>query len=77
MTIWEIRNRIEKSKNDSFFFSPKTLRWFGQKMSDFSANKQPDGRIKISAPAYVGQTGQLCGTTVFFYNPIKNKMDFE
>ena len=51
-TIYDIKYDVENSKENCYFFSYKTLKFFGQTMKSFSVRKSPSGRIFILAPSY-------------------------
>ena len=75
-TIAEIkRNTVKKAP---YFFSPKTLKWFGQKMSNFKVHKTKSGKVYIYAKSYMTdhRTGKtdFMGYTVHEYinNDLKN-----
>ena len=72
MTIHEIRRRTEET--EPYFFSAKTLRFFGQKMSDFRVRQQADGRYYICA-IMRDPNGNKVGLTQRYYNPITNKLE--
>ena len=73
MNIYEIKRLSEEKA--PFFFTRKTLNFFGQTMRSFSTKKQEDGRIRISAPMTDRFTGRNVGTTVRYFNPITNELD--
>jgi hypothetical protein len=73
MTIYEIKNRTLESS--PYFFTAKTLKFFGQTMRSFSVRKQTDGRYKIAAPMIDRNTGRNMGETVRFFNPETNTLD--
>ena len=75
MTIYEIKRRTEETA--PYFFTPKTLRFFGQTMRSFSVRKQVDGRIRISAPMIDRFTRRKMGETVRYFNPETNQLDRE
>jgi hypothetical protein len=71
MTISEIKRRtLDKSP---YFFTRKTMKFFGQTMRSFSVSKQPDGRHRISAPIFMD--GKRRGESVRFFNPVTNELD--
>ena len=72
MTIQEMKRKSLKS-NLPYYFSPDTLKWFGQKLNDFNVEKCKDGRCKASAPSY--WDGELMGTSIIFYDPVTNKFE--
>lgn len=74
MTIYQIKEATLQTS--PYFFSPKTLKFFGQTMGKFKTHKQPDGRIKISCPMVDRNTGKQIGETVRFFNPENNKLEF-
>lgn len=51
-TIYDIKYDVENSKENCYFFSHKTMRFFGQTLKSFSVRKSPSGRIFILAPSY-------------------------
>ena len=74
MTIHEIKKRTKKTA--PFFFSRNTMRCFGQRLSDFTVEKQSDGRYKISAPVnpfFLGLEKNL--ETVRYFNPKNNVLE--
>ena len=73
MTISEIKNRTLETS--PYFFSRKTLSFFGQTMRSFKVNKQADGRFLISAPMLDRSTGRNMGTTKRYFNPINNTLE--
>lgn len=73
MNIYDIKTAtLEKAP---YFFSKDTLRFFGQKMTDFKIKKQPDGRYLISAPMK-DPSGRIVGTTERLFNPETGTLDF-
>lgn len=73
MTIQEIKERTLKTA--PYFFSDDTMRFFGQKLSDFKVSKQSDGRYKISAKS--GANWSQILKTVKYFNPINNRLENE
>ena len=73
MTIAEIKRRTLDTS--PYFFSPKTMKCFGQALSKFKVRKQPDGRYKISQPMRDRFTGRVMGETVRYFNPETNELD--
>ncbi len=47
-TIYDIKENT--FRNSPYFFSPKTLKFFGQTLKSFKVRKSPSGRIFIYAP---------------------------
>jgi len=71
MTIHEIKTRTRKTS--PFFFSDKTMRFFGQTIHSFTVSKQEDGRYKITAPS--GENWETKHETMRFFNPINNELE--
>jgi len=71
MTIYEIKRRT--GKTSPYFFSPKTLRCFGQTMKDFKVFKQEDGKYLIEANSY--WDGKLMKKTRRVFNPVTNDLE--
>ena len=72
MNIYEIKEKT--SETSPYFFSKDTLKFFGQTMSAFKVQKQPDGRYRISAPRK-DRMGSTMGESVRYFNPINNKLE--
>jgi hypothetical protein len=72
MTISEIKKATLETA--PYFFSKETMRFFGQRMSSFSVKKQPDGRVRISAPMF-DRSGKNMGETIRFFNPVNNQLE--
>ena len=66
MTISEIKKLT--SETEPYYFSRKTMRWWGQRMSDFSVIKCEDGRYRIQAPSKYGDS-------VRYFNPSNNELE--
>jgi len=84
MTAEAMKLKIEEIKELTAqtapnFFSPETLKFFGQTMYSFSLIKQDDGRYLISAPSYWYINGKrtLMGITKRYFNPVTNQLDLE
>lgn len=75
MTIYEIKELT--AKNEPYFFSHKTLKFFGQTLKSFKVTKEPDGRYRVSAPMRDSITGKNMGTTVRYFNPLTNELERE
>jgi len=52
VTIYEIKERTKE--NCPYFFSPKTMEFFGQTMKSFKVRTSPAGNIYIFAPSKFG-----------------------
>ena len=72
MTIYEIKRRT--SETAPFFFSCRTMKWFGQTLKDFTVKKQSDGRYLITAPRR-NIDGVSRGETVRYFNPKNNELE--
>lgn len=73
MTIQEIKERTAETA--PFYFTPKTLKFFGQTLKSFKVTKQPDGRFKIAAPIKDKETGKVVGESVRYFNPGNNTLE--
>ncbi len=77
MTIYEIKKRTKKTA--PYFFSSDTLRFNGQKLTDFKVEKEADGRYKISAPVdpfFLGYKYLIeHKDTVRYFNPKNNVLE--
>lgn len=49
LTIYQVK-RIHEAKGGKYFFSRQTLRFFGQRLSDFSVVKDGEGGYIVAAP---------------------------
>lgn len=74
MTIYDIKRLT--TGTSPYFFSPSTMKFFGQNMRSFKVKKQQDGRYKISAPMIDKYRGQHMGETIRYFNPINNELEF-
>lgn len=74
LTIYDIKRLTAETA--PYFFTRKTLRFFGQTMRSFSVKKCGD-RVRISAPMIDRFTGRVMGETVRFFNPENNKLENE
>lgn len=70
MTIYEIKRRT--AITSPYFFSRDSMRFFRQKLRDFSVKKHGD-KYLISAPSY--WNGKLMGYTQRLFNPITNELE--
>ena len=68
MTISEIKKLT--AETEPYYFSRKTMRWWGQKMSDFSVSKCEDGRYLIQDPSKYGES-------VRYFNPSNNELELK
>ena len=77
MTISEIKRRT--SETSPYFFDRKSMKFFGQRMSDFKVSKQDDGKYLISAPTYRTdyRTGKRIqgSPTQRLFNPETNELE--
>lgn len=74
MTIAEIKRKTQETA--PYYFTRKTMQFFGQTMRDFRVSSQPDGRYLISAPMRERNTGKVIGTSKRYFNPENNKLEF-
>lgn len=72
-TIWDIKSLT--SETSPYFFSPKTLKFFGQTTGKFSVKHMNDGRVRISQPMRDRFTGRTMGETVRYFNPLTNELE--
>ena len=68
MTISQIKKLT--AETEPYYFSRKTMRWWGQKMSDFKVSKCEDGRYLIQAPSKYGEL-------VRYFNPSNNELELK
>jgi hypothetical protein len=59
-----------------FYFDPATMRFFGQKLSDFTIYQSPSGRVYIYAPGY-DRGGRKMGYSIREYIENGLKSDLE
>lgn len=71
LTIYDIKRLSEEDA--PYFFSRKTLKFFGQTMRSFSVSKCADGRYHISAPLRID--GKIIGLTERFFDPTTGKLE--
>jgi hypothetical protein len=71
MTIYQIKQKTLETS--PYFFSRQTLKFFHQRMRDFSVNKV-NGRYRISAPMR-DHSGKQVGQTVRYFNPTNNQLE--
>ena len=72
MNIYDIKRLT--AETSPYFFSRKTLKFFGQTMKSFKVEKQSDGRYRISANRY-DYDGTYMGETIKYFNPTNNKLE--
>ncbi len=75
MTIYEIKERTQDTA--PYFFTRKTLKFFGQTLKSFSVLNQVDGRTRISAPMIDRFNDRVMGETVRYFNPENNELERE
>ena len=71
MTIYEIARRTYNSA--PYYFSRKTLKFFGQTMRDFSVTHRDDGKYYICAP--MRKDGKIIGKSERIFNPFNNTLE--
>lgn len=69
MTISEIKSRTQETS--PYYFTRKTLKFFGQTMRSFRVYKQPDGRFRIQAPIL----GNQRNLSIRYFNPKTNRLE--
>lgn len=74
MTIFQIKKRTRDTS--PYFFSLKTLRFFGQSLNSFMVQDLGDGKHRISAPIYDSR-GVIMGETVRIFNEATNELENE
>lgn len=74
MTIQQIKSLSSITAPN--YFDKKTLKFFGQRMSDFKVKKQLDGRFLISAPMR-NREGKVVGKSERYFNPLNNKLELQ
>jgi hypothetical protein len=72
MTIQQIKDRTKETS--PYFFSPDTLRFFGQTLNSFTVTEQKDGRFLIQAPSYDYEETQM-PDTIRYFNPLNNELE--
>ena len=76
LTIQEIKERTKDTA--PYFFSPDTLRFFGQNLRSFSVTHIQEGQHKgkylISAPSYDSR-GVYMGQTKRVFDPVNNTLN--
>jgi hypothetical protein len=72
MTIYEIKERTRETS--PYFFTRKTMKFFGQTMKSFRVYKREDGKYLVVAPF-----GPDCpkGETRRIFNPETNELERE
>jgi hypothetical protein len=73
-TIHEIK-RLTK-ENHPLFFTRREMKFFGQRLDDFSIIAQDDGRWLISAPIRNPHTPKGM-RTIRYFNPATNTLDLQ
>jgi hypothetical protein len=71
LTIYDIKRLT--SDTEPYFFSPKTMKFFGQRLSDYKVYKRKDGKYDIIAPSY--WNGKLMGYTKRTFNPKTRRLE--
>ena len=72
LTIYDIKRLTAETA--PYFFSRKTMQFFGQTLKDFKVYKQPDGRYLITTPCYMN--GKIIGHSERYFNPETNNLEF-
>ena len=71
MTIYEIKERTQATA--PYFFSPATLKFFGQTLKSFKVYKQADGKFLIIAES--GKNWNEKHYTKRLFNPLTNELE--
>ena len=72
MTIYEIKERTLETS--PYFFTRKTLKFFGQTLKSFSVTKSGN-KYLISAPMIDRFNGRIMGHTERLFNPDTNELE--
>lgn len=72
MTNYEIKRLTADSS--PYYFTSKTLKFFGQTLKAFKVYKQADGRYLITCPI-IDRNGKIQGHTERYFNPVTNNLD--
>ena len=78
LTIYDIKRKT--AETSPYFFDAKTMKFFGQGMSDFSVYKRKDGKYDVVAPSYdIGwdKSKRFMGYTRRIFNPKTNELEME
>ncbi len=75
MTIYRIKYLV--AENEPHFFDRKTMKFFGQRLRDFSVRKMQDGRYRISCPLKRPISRMEWGETIRYFNPATNTLEWE
>lgn len=73
LSIYDIK-RLSAEKAP-YFFSTKSMKFFGQTMRSFSVTKYPEGKYLICAPMIDKTTGRKMGETKRVFNPQTNELE--
>lgn len=73
LTIYEIKRLT--ADTEPYFFSPNSMKFFGQRLSDYSVYKIDDTHYKISAPIK-DRGGKVRGYTERIFNTETRKLEF-
>jgi hypothetical protein len=68
MTIHDIKRIHESKDKETYFFSPKTMRFFHQTLKSFSIRKLEGNLYFLSAPMK-DHSGKRMGTTERYFYP--------
>ncbi len=73
MTIYEIKRRT--AETSPYFFTPKTMRFFGQTLRSFKVKKIDNTHYSISAPMIDKSTGRTVGQSQRVFNTETNELN--
>lgn len=73
MNIYDIKRATKDTS--PYYFSPKTLAYFGQTMKSFQVRKMANGRYIVEAPSY-DRAGKFMGYSMRIFDPETNELIF-
>ena len=75
MTIYDIKYKTRET--EPYYFTRKTMRFFGQTLRDFRVKKMVDGRYRISAPVRSRFSKQIVSESVRYFNPVTCQLEHQ
>jgi hypothetical protein len=73
MNIYDIKRATKDTA--PYYFSKKTLAFFGQTMKSFKVRKMANGRYIVEAPSY-DRAGKFMGYSLRIFDPATNELIF-
>jgi len=73
LSIYDIKRLT--ADTEPYFFNSKTMKFFGQRLSDYSVNKIDNTHYKIVAPMRDRGTGKTMGYTKRIFNTETRKLE--